>query len=75
MFFDNLTVLFLIGLCTTTIMTYWKIVTLITCVNLSSSENVETQTNDDWWQHSVIYEIFPLSFKDSDSDGYGDFRG
>ncbi|XP_025407324.1 maltase 2-like [Sipha flava] len=29
----------------------------------------------DWWQNAVIYEIFPLSFKDSNGDGFGDFNG
>ncbi|XP_033127924.1 neutral and basic amino acid transport protein rBAT-like [Anneissia japonica] len=28
-----------------------------------------------WWQTSVIYQIFPLSFQDSNSDGFGDLQG
>ena len=28
-----------------------------------------------WYKDSVIYQIYPLSFKDSNSDGYGDIRG
>lgn len=29
----------------------------------------------DWWKGAVIYEIYPLSFKDSNGDGYGDLPG
>ncbi len=28
-----------------------------------------------WYDHAVIYEIYPLSFKDSDGDGMGDLSG
>ncbi|VVC43838.1 Glycoside hydrolase superfamily,Glycosyl hydrolase, family 13, catalytic domain [Cinara cedri] len=58
---------------------YWNICWLLTCVICLTSCDVvvppTTSLNSDWWQHSVIYEIYPLSFKDSNGDGFGDFRG
>jgi len=32
-------------------------------------------TNDIWWKHAVIYEIYPRSFQDSNGDGIGDLNG
>ena len=29
----------------------------------------------DWWRGAVIYQIYPLSFRDSDGDGIGDLAG
>lgn len=57
---------------------YWNffLTTVLTCMQLTYCKVIVPPTGDlDWWQNSIIYEIFPLSFKDSDNDGSGDFKG
>ncbi|SJZ65061.1 glucan 1,6-alpha-glucosidase [Pilibacter termitis] len=35
--------------------------------------NVNKKTN--WWQETVVYQIYPRSFKDTNNDGIGDLKG
>jgi alpha-glucosidase len=35
----------------------------------------ETRSGAEWWRGAVIYHVYPLSFADSNNDGYGDLRG
>jgi alpha-glucosidase len=40
-----------------------------------SSNPLNAQSQDSWWKHAVIYEIYPRSFQDSNGDGIGDLNG
>lgn len=41
----------------------------------TTSSTAGNSTDENWWKNAVIYEVFPLSFKDSGRDGYGDLKG
>lgn len=45
-----------------------SVLVILCLIGLSNSEL-------DWWQKTVFYQIYPRSFKDSDNNGIGDLRG
>jgi glycosidase len=46
-------------------------------INIADYIHVQprNKSNIPWWNETVFYEIFVRSFKDSDGDGIGDFKG
>jgi oligo-1,6-glucosidase len=43
----------------------------------SNQNTVQNNTagNTKWWKEAVVYQLYPRSFQDSDSDGVGDLKG
>ena len=39
------------------------------------SSGIDNNPNKIWWKETVFYEIYVPSYKDSDGNGYGDFKG
>ncbi|CAG2067679.1 unnamed protein product, partial [Timema podura] len=56
-------------------MKYFQIVLLVTLGVAFGTFPVDAQEDDlEWWQTTVLYQIYPRSFKDSDGDGVGDLK-
>jgi trehalose-6-phosphate hydrolase len=48
---------------------------LVLVVFSSCTTKSLTNTDNTWWKKTVFYEIYMPSYKDSDGDGYSDFKG
>jgi len=48
---------------------------LILITSYSCSTKPDVYVENIWWKETVFYEIYMPSYKDSDGDGYSDFKG
>jgi alpha-glucosidase len=48
---------------------------LLLAVSCQESTKPAAEEPHPWWQHAVLYEIYPRSFADSNNDGIGDLNG
>jgi len=51
------------------------IILILIVLSMFSCANKNIDNEETWWKETVFYEIYMPSYKDSNGDGYSDFKG
>jgi len=51
------------------------ILILLLSIMYSCADKVKIDADKAWWKETVFYEVYMPSYKDSDGDGFSDFKG